>query len=128
MKTREIDVSRRISHLKLKIGLKWAIGELNPGFPAKRDFPFNSQVFIENRHLISFILFSKLFFNFSISIFSISFFRLLILLLIFSELSFIFPYTDNHPKHVEDIEKILQSKLDEMTGFQESKGEHAKQF
>ncbi len=45
-----------------------------------------------------------------------------------SELSFVFPYTDNHPKHVEDIEKILQSKLDEMTGSQESKDELAKQL
>ncbi len=35
-----------------------------------------------------------------------------------SELSFVFPYTDNHPKHVEDIEKILQSKLDDVTGIQ----------
>lgn len=35
-----------------------------------------------------------------------------------SEFSFVFPYTDNHPKHVEDIEKILQSKLDDVTGIQ----------
>jgi hypothetical protein len=26
-------------------------------------------------------------------------------------------------KNVDDIEKVLQSKLDEMTGFQESKGD-----
>ena len=45
-----------------------------------------------------------------------------------SEIAFILPYTENRPNNVDDIEKVLQSKLDEMTGFQESKGEHAKQF
>ena len=32
-----------------------------------------------------------------------------------SEMSFVFPYTENCPKNIEDIEKVLRHKLDEMT-------------
>ncbi len=32
-----------------------------------------------------------------------------------SEISFIFPYTENRPKNIEGIEKALRRKLDEMT-------------
>ena len=32
-----------------------------------------------------------------------------------SEISFVFPYTENRPKNFEDIEKVLRRKLDEMT-------------
>lgn len=39
-----------------------------------------------------------------------------------SEIAFILPYTKNRPNNVDDIEKVLQSKLDKMTGSQESKG------
>jgi len=38
-----------------------------------------------------------------------------------SEISFVFPYNDYRPEHVEDIEKTLQSKLDEVTAYQETK-------
>jgi len=38
-----------------------------------------------------------------------------------SEISFVFPYTNYRPEHVEDIEKILQSKLDEVTAYQQTK-------
>lgn len=38
-----------------------------------------------------------------------------------SEISFVFPYSNYRPEHVEDIEKILQSKLDEVTVYQQRK-------
>lgn len=38
-----------------------------------------------------------------------------------SKISFVFPYTDNRPDKVADIEKILQGKLYEINGFQEEK-------
>ena len=44
-----------------------------------------------------------------------------------SEISFVFPYTDNRPKDLEDIERVLRGKLDEMTGFLEMEGGHARQ-
>ncbi len=44
-----------------------------------------------------------------------------------SEISFVFPYTDNRPKDLEDIERVLQGKLDEETGFLEMEGGHARQ-
>ena len=44
-----------------------------------------------------------------------------------SEISFVFPYTDNRPKDLEDIERVLQGRLDEMTGFRETAGRHEAQ-
>ena len=38
-----------------------------------------------------------------------------------SEISFVFPYSNYRPEHVEDIEKILQIKLDEVTAYQQTK-------
>ena len=38
-----------------------------------------------------------------------------------SEISFVFPYNDYRPEHVEDIERTLQSKLGEVTVYQETK-------
>jgi uncharacterized alkaline shock family protein YloU len=32
-----------------------------------------------------------------------------------SEMSFVFPYTENCPKTIEDIEKVLRHNLDKMT-------------
>lgn len=32
-----------------------------------------------------------------------------------SEISFVFPYTEKRPKNIEDIEKVLKRKLDEIT-------------
>jgi hypothetical protein len=37
-----------------------------------------------------------------------------------SEISFILPYTENRPKNVDDIEKILQGKLGEIKEFQKN--------
>jgi hypothetical protein len=36
-----------------------------------------------------------------------------------SQISFVFPYTENRPDNVADIEKILQGKLYEINGFRE---------
>lgn len=44
-----------------------------------------------------------------------------------SEISFVFPYTDNRPKDLEDIERVLQGRLDEMTGLRETAGGHEAQ-
>jgi hypothetical protein len=38
-----------------------------------------------------------------------------------SQISFVFPYSNYRPEHVEDIEKILQSKLAEVTAYQQTK-------
>lgn len=35
-----------------------------------------------------------------------------------SEISFVWPYTENRPKNIGDIEKIVQSKLGQITPFQ----------
>jgi hypothetical protein len=37
-----------------------------------------------------------------------------------SEISFVFPYSDDRPKDLEDIERVLRCKLDELTGRRET--------
>lgn len=44
-----------------------------------------------------------------------------------SEISFVSPYTAHRPKDLEDIERVLRGKLDEMTGLLEMEGGHARQ-